>query len=128
MEKVLQVSHFAARDEEDEREMLLAFSILQRTRFPLSTPSPRPSPILLFLLPRIPLSSFEMRKLLNTKNQEAPRQRELALCTSSWMEPSPQIRRIRRISNEKSLVRLNTRDEIGIRMFACLEYNFNEHN
>lgn len=83
MEKVLQVSHFAARDEEDEREMLLAFSILQRTRFPLSTPSPRPSPrpspILLFLLPRIPLSSFEMRKLLNTKNQEASRQRERTL-------------------------------------------------
>lgn len=79
MEKVLQVSHFAARDEEDEREMLVAFSILQRTRFPLSTPSPRPSPILLFLLPRIPLSSFEMRKLLNTKNQEAPRQRERTL-------------------------------------------------
>lgn len=100
MEKVLASFSFRLATKET-REMLLAFSILQRTRFPL-LPFFFPLP-----LPCIPLSSFEMRKLLNTKNQAASPVKGNALCILlGWNGPADPM--IRRISNETRFYSLHT--------------------
>lgn len=119
MEKVLASFSFRLATKET-REMLLAFSILQRTRFPLL---PFFSPFL-FLASLCPASKWESFSIPKIKQRLPSKGTH---CVSCWDGMDPQIRWYEEFRTRLASTRF-TPDETGSTHVCSAFVQFNEHN